>query len=46
MLNKRQDFSLVKFVEDVLSFIENNASIVGGCCEVSPEYINAVKNKI
>ena len=46
ILNKRKDFSLEKFVEDVLSFIENNASIVGGCCEVSPEYINAVKNKI
>ena len=46
ILNKRKDFSLDKFVEDVLSFIENNASIVGGCCEVSPEYINAVKNKI
>ena len=46
ILNKRKDFNLDKFVEDILSFIENNASIVGGCCEVSPEYINAVKNKI
>ena len=35
-----------KFVKDTLRFIENNASIVGGCCEVSPKYIKALKNKI
>jgi S-methylmethionine-dependent homocysteine/selenocysteine methylase len=29
-----------------LSYIRNNASIVGGCCEVSPEYISAVRDKI
>ena len=46
ILKKRKDFNLDKFVQDILSFIKNNASIVGGCCEVSPEYINAVKNKI
>ncbi len=46
ILKKRKDFNIDKFVEDILSFIKNNASIVGGCCEVSPEYINAVKNKI
>ena len=46
ILNKRIDFNLYKFVEDVLSFIKNNASIIGGCCEVSPEYINAVKKRI
>ena len=46
ILNKRKDFNLDKFVEDVLSFIKNNASIIGGCCEVSPEYISAVKNRI
>ena len=46
ILKKRKDFNIDKFVEDILRFIKNNASIVGGCCEVSPEYINAVKNKI
>ena len=46
ILNKRKDFNLDKFVEDVLSFVKNNASIIGGCCEVSPEYIKAVKNRI
>ena len=45
-LEKRDDFNIDKFVKDTLRFIENNASIVGGCCEVSPKYIKALKNKI
>ena len=46
ILEKRNDFSIDKFVQDTLSYIRNNASIVGGCCEVSPEYISAVRDKI
>lgn len=46
ILEKRDDFNIDKFVKDTLRFIENNASIVGGCCEVSPKYIKALKNKI
>ena len=46
ILEKRDDFNIYKFVKDTLRFIENNASIVGGCCEVSPKYIRALKNKI
>ena len=46
VLEKRHDFNIDKFVKDTLRFIENNASIVGGCCEVSPKYIRALKNKI
>lgn len=46
VLEKRDDFNIDKFVKDTLRFIENNASIVGGCCEVSPKYIKALKNKI
>ena len=46
VLKKRDDFNIDKFVKDTLRFIENNASIVGGCCEVSPKYIKALKNKI
>jgi len=46
VLEKRDDFNIDKFVKDTLRFIENNASIVGGCCEVSPKYIRALKNKI
>jgi S-methylmethionine-dependent homocysteine/selenocysteine methylase len=30
----------------VLECINEGASIVGGCCEVSPEYISAINNKI
>ena len=45
-LEKRDDFNIDKFVKDTLRFIENNASIIGGCCEVSPKYIKSLKNKI
>ena len=46
VLEKRDDFNITNFVRDTLRFIENNASIVGGCCEVSPKYIEAINNKI
>jgi len=46
ILEKRHDFHIDKFVQDILSYIENNASIVGGCCEVSPQYISAINDKI
>ena len=46
VLEKRDDFNIDKFVRDTLRFIENNASIIGGCCEVSPKYIKSLKNKI
>ena len=46
VLKKRDEFNLDKFVKDTLRFIENNASIIGGCCEVSPKYIKSLKNKI
>ena len=46
VLEKRDDFNIDKFVKDTLRFIENNASIIGGCCEVSPKYIKSLKNKI
>ena len=40
------DFNQEKFVNFVLECINEGASIVGGCCEVSPEYISAINNKI
>lgn len=46
VLKKRDDFNEIKFVDSVISNIENNASIVGGCCEVSPDYISAIHKRI
>ncbi len=46
ILKKRSDLNIDKFVGKMLSYIKNNASIVGGCCEVGPKYIEALKNKI
>jgi homocysteine S-methyltransferase len=46
VLKKRDDFNETKFVDSVVLNINNGASIVGGCCEVSPKYISAVHKKI
>ena len=46
VLKKRNDFNKEKFVNSILSYLKNNASIVGGCCEVSPEYISAIHSEI
>jgi S-methylmethionine-dependent homocysteine/selenocysteine methylase len=46
ILKKRSDLNIDKFVGVILSYVKNNASIVGGCCEVGPQYIEALKNKI
>ena len=45
ILKKRSDLNINKFTSEILSYIKNNASIVGGCCEVGPKYIEALKNK-
>jgi len=29
-----------------MEYIENGASIVGGCCEVSPDYILALSKQL
>ena len=46
ILKKRSDLNIDKFVIEILSYIKNNVSIVGGCCEVSPQYIEALKHNI
>ena len=46
ILKKRSDLNIEKFVDEILSYIKNNASIIGGCCEVGPQYIGALKDKI
>lgn len=46
VLKKRNDFNETKFVDSVISNIDNNASIVGGCCEVNPDYISAIHKRI
>ena len=42
VLSKRDDFTKELFVNAISKYISNGASIIGGCCEVSPEYINAI----
>jgi len=46
VLKKRDDFNKESFVNFVMEYIENGASIVGGCCEVSPDYILALSKQL
>ena len=42
ILGKREDLTPVKIQEIVRKFIENGATIVGGCCETGPSHIEAM----
>ena len=45
-LDQRNDLDEKKYAEFALSWIENGASIVGGCCEIGPSYILELRNSI
>ena len=42
ILGKREDLTPVKIQEIVKKFMENGATIVGGCCETGPLHIEAM----
>ena len=42
ILGKREDLTPVKIQEIVKKFMENGATIVGGCCETGPSHIEAM----
>ena len=42
ILGKREDLTPVKIQEIVRKFMENGATIVGGCCETGPSHIEAM----
>ena len=42
ILGKRHDLTPDKFYEIAKKFKENGATIIGGCCEISPEHIKAI----
>lgn len=46
VLNKRKDFNKDVFVDSVIKYIDHGATIIGGCCEVGPEYISAVNEAL
>ena len=42
ILGKREDLTPVKIQEIVKKFMENGATIIGGCCETGPSHIEAM----
>lgn len=45
-LNKRRDFTPELFAEHAMAWVEHGATIVGGCCEVSPAHIAEIANRL
>ena len=45
-LDQRNDLDERKYAEFAMSWIENGASIVGGCCEIGPSHILELRNSI
>lgn len=41
-LKVRHDFNPQEFAEHAMDLVKNGASIIGGCCEVSPAHIKAL----
>ena len=42
----QNDLDEKKYAEFAMSWIENGASIVGGCCEIGPSHILELRNSI
>ena len=45
-LEERKDLNPENYLKFVMEWIELGASIVGGCCEVGPEHIELIANKL
>jgi len=45
-LEAREDLSPVKYADHVEDWISRGATIVGGCCEISPSHIQEIKNRL
>ena len=46
VLEKRVDVKPSMFVEYAMKWIESGCGFVGGCCEIGPEFINLLSDKI
>ena len=45
-LEAREDLSPVKYADHVEDWISRGATIVGGCCEISPSHIQEIKHRL
>ena len=45
-LESRKDMSPQQYAEHAMSWARNGASIIGGCCEIGPDHIKALHNRL
>ena len=43
-LKKRNDILINDFVNHAITWLNSGCTILGGCCEITPEYINGLNN--
>jgi len=46
VLQARKDLDPVDYAEHAMGWVNNGASIVGGCCEVGPDHIKALHTRL
>lgn len=45
-LRKRRDFTPALYAEHAMAWVEQGATIIGGCCEVSPMHISQIASRL
>ena len=45
-LNKRRDFTPDLFADHAMTWVDHGATIIGGCCEVSPAHIAEIASRL
>ena len=45
-LSKRRDFTPALYADHAMAWVEQGATIIGGCCEVSPMHISQVASRL
>ena len=45
-LTVRRDLSKQRYAEHVNKWVDYGATIIGGCCEIGPDYINYLRNEL
>lgn len=45
-LSKRRDFTPEVYADHAMAWVEHGATIIGGCCEVSPAHIAEIANRL
>ena len=46
MLHARHDLDPEAYAEQAMGWVEAGAQIVGGCCEVGPAHISALRDRL